>query len=712
MSKTSAKYDGIGKRERMRRGHEDHWAPDGSGVSPVRHRERRRPPGGRPEAHGHNPGHKRGVRCYPPGPGDYKIRKLTGTIYWAAGAYAALASLFHLYTAGYGVFEPRVQRSMHLLFLVPLVFLAFPFGKRSPQGRPSALDWLWAALSWLASAYLIWDADRLNHRWEGASPVLPMEVALGAMMALLVIEACRRSLSPWMALTISLSLVYLATSQWFPGVFHFKGYPLARMVEFVYLAGDEGMYGFLTGISANILFIYILFAAVMMKAGVGEWVIDVAVRAAGWARGGPAKIAVIGSALFGTISGSTVANVYATGSFTIPLMKRGGYSPKAAAAIEAIAGTGGQIMPPVMGAGVFIMSEVTGISYFDIIKAAAIPAILYYVGLFAVVHFLALRDGLLPVPRSELPSWKPVLRRGYFAVPFVLIVYLLAQGYSPTGAAFYTIVATFVLSFLDRRTWMTPRKCAQALVEAGLSAATIAVALAGSGMIVGVLTRTGAALAFGGVVVQAAQGVLIVAMVLIFLVVSVLGTGIPTTAAYVIAVTVGAAAMGNLGREPPRRAPLRLLLRRPVRSHAARRRHRLRRREHRGVGHVRHRHRGLPPRHRGLPRPVRLRVPSGAAAQGRLGPDSPDDGLRRGLGHRAGLGGGGPCLDADRVGPARGLPRVGGHAGDAPELGTAGGPGRLRGGARVGDVEPAERARSRHRRLSRSSSVASAGGNS
>jgi TRAP transporter 4TM/12TM fusion protein len=445
------------------------------------------------------------------------------------------------------VFEPRVQRSMHLLFLVPLVFLAFPFGKRSPQGRPSALDWLWAALSWLASAYLIWDADRLNHRWEGASPVLPMEVALGAMMALLVIEACRRSLSPWMALTISLSLVYLATSQWFPGVFHFKGYPLARMVEFVYLAGDEGMYGFLTGISANILFIYILFAAVMMKAGVGEWVIDVAVRAAGWARGGPAKIAVIGSALFGTISGSTVANVYATGSFTIPLMKRGGSSPKAAAAIEAIAGTGGQIMPPVMGAGVFIMSEVTGISYFDIIKAAAIPAILYYVGLFAVVHFLALRDGLLPVPRSELPSWKPVLRRGYFAVPFALIVYLLAQGYSPTGAAFYTIVATFVLSFLDRRTWMTPRKCAQALVEAGLSAATIAVALAGSGMIVGVLTRTGAALAFGGVVVQAAQGVLIVAMVLIFLVVSVLGTGIPTTAAYVIAVTVGAAAMSNLG---------------------------------------------------------------------------------------------------------------------------------------------------------------------
>jgi TRAP transporter 4TM/12TM fusion protein len=457
------------------------------------------------------------------------------------------AALFHFYTAGYGTLEPRLQRAVHLLFLIPLAFLAFPFNSRSPKTRPSAFDWLWAAITALASLYQMWNVDRLNHRWEGASPVLPIEVIIGSVMAVLVIEACRRSLSPWMAVTISVSLLYLATSQWIPGLFNFKGYSFPRMVEFVYLAGDEGMYGFLTGISSNILFIYVLLAAVMMKAGVGEFVIDVAVRLAGWARGGPAKIAVIASALFGTISGSTVANVYATGSFTIPLMKKGGYTAKNAAAIEAIAGTGGQIMPPVMGAGVFIMSEVTGISYFDIIKAAAIPAILYYVGLMAMVHFLALRYGMRPVPRSELPSWKPVLRHAYFAIPFALIVYLLAEGYSPTGAAFYTIVVTFVLSFFDRQTWMTPRKCWEALTEASYSAATIAVALAGSGMIVGVLTRTGAALAFSGVVVQAAGGVLFVAMLLVFGVVSVLGTGIPTTAAYVISVTVGAAAMGHLG---------------------------------------------------------------------------------------------------------------------------------------------------------------------
>src|SRR2546427_11409893 len=243
-----------------------------------------------------------------------------------------------------------------------------------------------------------------------------------------------------------------------------------------------------------------------MKAGVGTFLIPLAERTTGWMRGGPAKTAVVGSALFGTISGSTVANVYATGSFTIPLMKRGGYSAKTAAAIEAIAGTGGQIMPPVMGAGAFIMSEMTNVPYFDVAKAAAIPAILYYVGLMAMVHFLAIRHGLQPRPRSELPEWGQILRRAYLALPFLGIVYFLAAGYSPTGAAFYVIVITFVLSFLNRQTWMTPARGLEALVEGASSAATIAGALAGSGMIVGGLTRTGAARAPRGHVLSGSLG--------------------------------------------------------------------------------------------------------------------------------------------------------------------------------------------------------------
>ena len=214
------------------------------------------------------------------------MRKLGGVVGWGVGAYAAAASLLHLYTAGYGVFEPRVMRGLHLLFLVPLVFLLFPGSRRSPQHRPSALDWVAAAWAFAACAYQILNVERLNERWVGASAVLPAEVVLGSVMVLLVIEACRRSLSRWMAVTIAVFLVYLATSAWMPGLLHFKGYTFPRMVEMMFLAGDEGIYGFLTGISANILFIYVLFACVMMKSGVGSFVIDVAVRAAGWMRGG------------------------------------------------------------------------------------------------------------------------------------------------------------------------------------------------------------------------------------------------------------------------------------------------------------------------------------------------------------------------------------------------------------------------------------------
>ncbi len=475
------------------------------------------------------------------------MRNLSGAIRWVVTAYAFAASVFHLYTAGYGSLEPRLMRGTHLLLLLPLIFLLYPASRRSPKDRPSRPDVLAAAIAGAACGYTIWHAERLNFRFQGVHDVLPVEVLLGSLLVCLVVEACRRSLSRWMALTIVVFLAYLAASPYMPGVLHFKGYSFPRMVEIMYLAGDEGIFGFLTGISANILFIYILFAGVMMKAGVGDFLIDFAVWAAGWARGGAAKIAVLASALYGTVSGSTVANVYATGSFTIPLMKRRGFTPKQAAAIEAIAGTGGQIMPPIMGAGAFIMAEVTGVPYFQIIKAAAIPAILYYVGVFSMVHFIALRSGMAATPRAELPSWRPMLRRAYYFAPFLLILYYLAQGYSPTKAAFFVIVVTFFLSFLDRKTWMTWGKVRDALFDSAMSAALIAAALAGSGMIVATLTRTGAALAFGGMVVSAARGSLVLAMILIFVVVSVLGTGIPTTAAYVIAVTIGAAAMGNLG---------------------------------------------------------------------------------------------------------------------------------------------------------------------
>ena len=455
------------------------------------------------------------------------------------------AALLHLYTSGFGTFEPRTQRGLHLLFLLPLIYILFPATKNSPKNRPSLLDAIASLLCFAGPAYIVWNAERLNFRMVGMDEVLPMEMILGTTLVLLVVEAARRALSRWMALTIAIALFYLATAPYWPGLMKFKGYSFPRMVEVLFLAGDEGIFGFLIGISSNILFIYILFAGIMISAGVGNFLIDFAVWAAGWAKGGPAKIAVISSSLYGTVSGSTVANVYATGSFTIPLMKKGKFVPKQAAAIEAISSTGGQLMPPIMGAGAFIMSEITGIPYFKIIQAAAIPALLYYLGLFFVVHFISLKQGMACIPKAERPSIFPMLRHAYYFLPFILVVAFLGYGYSPSKSAFYVVLIIFGLSFLDRRTWLTPKKVLDTLFQAAVNAAIIATALAGSGMVVGVLTRTGAALAFGSVLLIASFNNLLFAMILVFLVVSVLGTGIPTTPAYIIAVTVGASALGK-----------------------------------------------------------------------------------------------------------------------------------------------------------------------
>src|SRR4030042_2009962 len=466
------------------------------------------------------------------------MRSLKGWIKYLVLIYGLSASLLHLYTSGYGTFEPRTQRGLHLLLLLPLIYILFPATKKSPKDRPSLLDGIASLFCFLGPFYIVSNAKLLNFRMVGRDEIRTFEILLGSILGILVVEACRRALSRWMALTIVIAIFYLATAPYWPGLLKFKGYSFERMVEVLFLAGDEGIFGFCTGISSNILYIYILFAAFMLSAGVGEFLIKFAVLAAGWARGGAAKIAVISSAMYGTVSGSTVANVYATGSFTIPLMKRSGFSQKESAAIEASSGTGGQIMPPVMGAGSFIMAEITGIPYFKLIPLAVTPALLYYLGVFCMVHFISIKRGISAIPREERPSAGTILRRSYHFIPFLSVLALLAYGYSPAKAAFHSIWISIVLSFINRRTWLPPRKFLDALSGAMVNAALIAAILAGSGMIVGTLTRTGVALSFGSMFLQASMGNLLLAMILVFLVVSVIGTGVPTTASYIISVTV------------------------------------------------------------------------------------------------------------------------------------------------------------------------------
>jgi TRAP transporter 4TM/12TM fusion protein len=475
------------------------------------------------------------------------VRKLEGWVGGAVGGWAAAAALFHIWTSYAGVWEPREMRGTHLLFLLPLAFFFFPATARSPTRRVTVVDLLWAAASLVTCGWVIANAHELTERWEGVHPVTLTQVAIGTILVLAVLEASRRSVGFWFFVTTLVFLAYLVASPWLPGVFRSpRAYSYPRLVEMFFLYADEGVLGTLTGISSNILMIFILFASFMLHSGVGQFFMDISVALAGRFRGGPAKVAVVSSGLYGTVSGSSVADCYATGTFTIPLMKRIGYRPEIAGAIEACASCGGPLMPPIMGAGAFIMAELTGIPYPQIIVAAALPAVLYYAGIMATVHWEALKHGIGTM-HGELPSVGSLLRRSLLFAPFFTIVYFLHAGYSPSKAALYSMLTAMVVSWVAGDSPMTPKRIFFTMGEAMRSGVIIASVLAASGLIVAAMSRTGVALAFSSAIINLSGGYVIAALFLVFAVISVLGTGIPTTPAYILAVTVGGAALQNMG---------------------------------------------------------------------------------------------------------------------------------------------------------------------
>ena len=475
------------------------------------------------------------------------MRQLSGVTGWLVGGYAVAAALFHIWTSYAGVLEPREMRAIHLAFLLPLAFLLFPAHARSPLHRVTVPDVAWAIASLAPCLYVIINSQELTERWEGVHPVTLTHIVVGTVLVVAVLEAARRSVGNWFFYTTLAFMAYLVLAPWLPGFLRSpRAYSFPRLIEMFFLYADEGVLGSLTGISANLLMIFILFAAFMLHSGVGQFFMDISMALAGRFRGGPAKVAVISSGLYGTISGSSVADCYATGSFSIPLMKKIGYKPEIAGAIEATASCGGPLMPPVMGAGAFIMSELTGVPYSKIIVAATIPAILYYLGIMAAVHWEALKHGMGAL-KSEVPPARTLGRRAILFLPFVACVYFLEVGYSPSKAALYSLFTAVAVSWFAGDQPMTPRRIAFTMREAMRSAVIVATVLAASGLIVASMSRTGFALAFSSAIVNLSGGYLIVALLLVFAVISVLGTGIPTTPAYILAVTVGGAALQKLG---------------------------------------------------------------------------------------------------------------------------------------------------------------------
>ncbi len=474
-------------------------------------------------------------------------RELRGALGWAVGGWAVAAALFHIWTAYAGAWEPREMRAIHLLFLITPAFILFPFSERSDKERPTLADWLWVIATVVPCLYVIRYAEALTERWEGVHPLTMAQVILGTVFVVAVLEASRRAVGFWFFVTTLVFMAYLIAAPWLPGFLRSpRPYSYPQLVEMFFLYADEGVLGSLTGISSNLLMIFILFAAFMLHSGVGQFFMDISIALAGRFRGGPAKVAVLSSGLYGTISGSSVADCYATGTFTIPLMKRIGYRPEIAGAIEATASCGGPLMPPIMGAGAFIMAELTGVPYQKIIVAAALPAILYYLSIMATVHWEALKHGIGTM-KAELPSMASLARRALLFTPFVTVVYFLEKGYSPSKAALYSLLTAVVVSWVASDQPMGPQRIVRTMQEAMRSGIIIASVLAASGLIVASMSRTGFALAFSSALINLSGGHLFVALLLVFAVVSILGTGIPTTPSYILAVTVGGAALTKLG---------------------------------------------------------------------------------------------------------------------------------------------------------------------
>jgi TRAP transporter 4TM/12TM fusion protein len=473
---------------------------------------------------------------------DY--RKYTGAWKIFVALIAISFSLFQLYTATFGVLDAHLQRAAHLSFGMALVYLLYPARKSWSRGKLHWLDGILAIVATAMPLYIIFNYQELVMR---AGMLTSTDMVVGAIGILLVVEAARRVVGWPIVIVASMFIAYAYAGPMIPGSLAHQGVNTKQLVSHLYFT-TEGIFGIPLGVSSTFIFLFILFGAYLEKTGLGKFFIDMANAVAGWARGGPAKVAVLSSGCMGTVSGSSVGNVAGTGSFTIPMMKKLGYKPEFAGAVEATASTGGQLMPPIMGAAAFLMAEFIGTPYINIVKAAAIPALLYFTGVWIGVHLEAKKNGLKGMSRDELPKVAKILvERGHLAIPLVAIIYLLVSGFTPMRAALWAIALSVICAMLRKSTRMSLKDVIAGLENGARSALGVLVACATAGIIIGVVTKTGLGLTLGTTLIKLAQGQLLPTLFFTMLTSLVLGMGVPTTANYVITSTIAAPAIIELG---------------------------------------------------------------------------------------------------------------------------------------------------------------------
>lgn len=480
---------------------------------------------------------------------ERKMRKLDGAERRALFVYIVAMGIFHIYTAVTGSFEAYLQRSIHLMLVLPLVFLLYPATSRSPKNRIPLHDWVLALLAALPGLYGVLYYDAIVERIQQVDPLTTAQTSMGTLLTALLLEGARRVVGVPLAAIALLFCAYMYWGEYMPGLLNGLSLRYAEIIEQLYLT-DEGIFSTPLGVSATFVMVFLIFGGFLEKSGAGGYFMDLARALMGTRPGGPAQIAVMSSCLFGSISGSAVANVYGTGSFTIPLMKRIGYPSHFAGAVEAAASAGGQIMPPVMGAGAFLMASFLGVQYKQVMIAALLPALFYYGALLLMVRLAALKGNMRGLDAAELPALREVLKKSYLLLPIVGVVWLLLEGASPMKAAITGVALCWLASLPDPLRRMGPRRICEAIYQGSLGIPLVCVACASAGIVLGSVALTGIGGKLVGFVLAFAGGTPFLALFLVMLVSLVLGMGLPTTGAYILASALGAPVLIKLGFAP------------------------------------------------------------------------------------------------------------------------------------------------------------------
>jgi TRAP transporter 4TM/12TM fusion protein len=470
----------------------------------------------------------------------------SAVIGYATTAGCVAFSGYHLWTTAFGMPVAYLHRPVFVTFAMALGFALYSFRGRKQPGGASWLDIVLVLISLGCFGTVVAGHEVNAERLSMVDPLTAWQVVAGGAGVILILELTRRVVGWVLSAVTVVALAYAFFGPYMPRMLAHKGFTFVDIIDYMSF-GLNGVYSLPVGVASTYIVIFIIFGTFLEKTGAGDVIMDMGRALAGRYRGGPAKIAVLTSAFFGSISGSAAANVYATGTFTIPLMKRLGYTPAFAGAVEASASTGGQLMPPIMGAAAFLMADILGIPYLKICAAALIPSLLYFSSLIFMIDFEAAQKGLKGLDPADLPPVRQAFKRSYLLLPILVLLAVMIMGYTPFRAAFAATASAILVTFFSIKTRMSLRQILEALKMSAERTVLIATACAAAGIIIGVVTLTGIGLNISSIIISASGGNTLVALLLVMTASIVMGMGTPTTVAYIIVATLGVPSLTQLG---------------------------------------------------------------------------------------------------------------------------------------------------------------------